>query len=62
MPHIFISYRRDDAGFVANMVSLRDTIRDQDGADHLVEVLFAGLHTIKAKISVDGVHIGGDSF
>ena len=40
--------------------SLRGVFRDDAGVDHVVEVLFGGLVTVKAKISIDGVKIGGD--
>lgn len=41
---------------------LRCTVQDQGGSDHIVEVVFGGWIGTKAKISVGGVQIGGDSF
>ena len=40
--------------------TLKGVVQDRAGADHVVEVLFGGMLTVKAKIMVDGVKIGGD--
>ena len=40
--------------------SLRGTIQDRTGTVHVLAVEFGGILTVKAKILVDGIKIGGD--
>ncbi len=59
---LFINNTCVDSSTELSAVSLHGTVKGPDGADHIVKVFFGGLLTVKVKISVDGVQIGGDSF